>query len=65
MGAMAHNIICCASEPPVPTSQNHGKLHQQQRNKTRNSTVIGNPFAKSEPAPGGGPPAGTIIGGLE
>ena len=63
MGAMAHNIICCASEPPVPTGQNHGKLHQQQRNKTRNSTVIGNPFAKSEP--GGGPPAGTIIGGLE
>ena len=57
------NITCCASEPSVPTGQNHGKLHQQQRNKTRNSTAIGNPFAKSEP--GGGPPAGTIIGGLE
>ena len=65
MGAMAHNIICCSSEPPVPTGQNHGKLHQQQRNKARNSTVIGNPFAKSEPASVGGPPAGTIIGGLE
>ena len=57
------NITCCASEPSVPTGQNHGKLHQQQRNTTRNSTAIGNPFAKSEP--GGGPPAGTIIGGLE
>ena len=27
------NITCCASEPSVPTGQNHGKLHQQQRTK--------------------------------